>query len=221
MNRHFAPAAVMALVALSGCASITGTTNQSVSIQTFQDSGAEVPGAVCELNNNKGKWYITTPGSTMITRSNDDMQVICKKAGQESGQAAVVSAIKGSMFGNILFGGGIGAIIDHNSGAAYEYPAFFRVVMGKTVRIEPEAEPQGTATAPAPSNVAAQPPPAKPSDITQSRPAAPAVTPASFSAPSTAKSTEERLQELKKLHDAGLIDTKLYLEQQRRIIEAQ
>ena len=34
------------------------------------------------------------------------------------------------MFGNILFGGGIGAIIDHNKGTAYSYPDWIRVIMG-------------------------------------------------------------------------------------------
>ena len=55
----------------------------------------------------------------------------------EPGRAAVVSATKGSMFGNIIFGGGIGAIVDHNNGSAYEYPAFIQVMMGLFKTIEP------------------------------------------------------------------------------------
>ena len=35
------------------------------------------------------------------------------------------------MFGNIIFGGGIGAIIDHNKGTAYTYPQWIRLVVGK------------------------------------------------------------------------------------------
>ena len=135
---HYIRASVLALATfVTGCASITGTTNQNVSIQTLQASGAEVADAKCELTNAKGKWFVTTPGSVGITRSNDDMQVICKKEGQEPGRAVVVSATKGSMFGNIIFGGGIGAVIDHNSGAAYEYPGFFQVMMGSVRRVEP------------------------------------------------------------------------------------
>jgi hypothetical protein len=41
------------------------------------------------------------------------------------------------MFGNIIFGGGIGALVDHNSGAAYEYPSLIQILMGKTTRVEP------------------------------------------------------------------------------------
>lgn len=35
------------------------------------------------------------------------------------------------MFGNIVFGGGIGAIIDHAKGAAYSYPQRIRLVVGR------------------------------------------------------------------------------------------
>jgi hypothetical protein len=78
----------------------------------------------------------------VITRSNDNMLVTCQKEGHESGIASVVSAIRGAMFGNIIFGGGIGAIIDHTSGAAYEYPQLIQLEMGSTrvidaAKIEP------------------------------------------------------------------------------------
>jgi hypothetical protein len=118
-----------------GCSSITGTVNQSVSVQTLDEVGKEVTGSACELNNNKGKWFVTSPGSTTITRSNDNLLVLCKKE-PAIGRASVVSATKGSMFGNIIFGGGIGAIIDHNNGSAYEYPAFFQVQMGSNKLID-------------------------------------------------------------------------------------
>lgn len=120
----------------AGCASITGSTNQSVSVQTRQQAGVEVIGASCELSNNKGKWFVTTPGSVSIHKSNDDLQVICKKESLENGRAAVVSDTKGSMFGNILLGGGIGAIVDHNNGSAYEYPTVIDILMGSFTKIE-------------------------------------------------------------------------------------
>ena len=50
-----------------------------MSVQTREQGGSEVTGAVCELTNNKGKWFVTTPGSVMIHKSNDDMQVVCKQ----------------------------------------------------------------------------------------------------------------------------------------------
>ena len=115
---------------MSGCASITGSTTQNISIQTREASGKEVSEAKCELINKKGTYFVTTPGTITISRSNDDLQVTCRKDGFENGRAGVVSDTKGSMFGNIVLGGGIGAIIDHNNGSAYEYPSFVQVVMG-------------------------------------------------------------------------------------------
>jgi hypothetical protein len=120
-----------------GCASVTGTTNQNVSVQAREPSGKEVKGASCELTNNKGKWFLTTPGSVGIHRSNDELQVTCTRDDLEPGRLAVVSGTKGSMWGNIILGGGIGAIIDHNNGTAYEYPSFIQVVMGAFSRTEP------------------------------------------------------------------------------------
>jgi hypothetical protein len=121
---------------LIGCASVTGTTGQSVSVETLSKSGVNVSGASCELSNSKGKFFVNTPGTVPIRRSNDDMSVVCRKDGIEPGIATVVSETKGMMFGNILLGGGIGALVDHNTGAAYEYPSLIQVMMGTTTKIE-------------------------------------------------------------------------------------
>ena len=186
----------------SGCASITGTTNQSVSVQTREPGGKEVAGAACELTNNKGKWFVTTPGSVMVHRSNDDMQVLCNKANVEPGRAAVVSETKGSMFGNIIFGGGIGAVIDHSSGAAYEYPAFIQVLMGAFTKVE-TPRPQGAdiqteSAAPKPQTVST-------SGATDSAALMP--------------TKETRLKELKSLYDQGLLTADTYSIQQKQILE--
>ncbi|MDP2878877.1 MAG: hypothetical protein Q8N74_05040 [Sulfuricella sp.] len=183
----------------SGCASITGSSNQSVSVQTREQGGGEVTGAACELTNNKGKWFVTTPGSVMIHRSNDDMQVLCNKVGVEPGRAAVVSETKGSMFGNIIFGGGIGAIVDHNNGAAYEYPTFIQILMGTFSKIEPPKAPDQSA---------------------QVLAATPANTAPSTQLASNAPTLDEKLKELKRLSDSGLISQDVYLERQRNLLGA-
>lgn len=191
----------------SGCASITGTTNQSISVQTRLQDGKELAGASCELSNNKGKWFVTSPGSITVTRSNDDMKVLCNNQGLEPGRADVVSATKGSMFGNILFGGGIGAIIDHNNGAAYEYPTFIQIMMGVFTKIE------------APNTVPDQ----KAQEGSKTQPALMGnpniATTQSEIIPLPTVSKEEKLRELKKLSDAGLISPEMFLERQRKILE--
>ena len=196
-----------AIVINSGCASVTGTTIQSVSVQTRSQDGKEVTGSACELSNNKGKWFITSPGSVTITRSNDDMQVLCNKQGFDPGRAAVVSDTKGSMFGNILLGGGIGAIVDHNTGAAYEYPSLIQVMMGTFTKIETPKVTVDQQTANTPNTSPAEAKSTSPSP------------PANASTLTASESREDQLRELKRLHDAGLITQEVFVERQRKILE--
>ena len=116
----------------TGCSTITGSgTSQSVSVQTYVVDGKEIEGVKCEMTNDEGTWLVTTPGSTVVHRSNKDLRVTCKKPGVDPGVASVVSKKKANMFGNIIFGGGIGAVIDHNNGSAYEYPTLIKIFMSQ------------------------------------------------------------------------------------------
>lgn len=139
----------VALTSLTGCASIVNGQNQSVSVETRSDSGGQVSGANCKLSNNKGTWYVTTPGSTTVNRSYEDLAVRCERATLEPGLASVKSSTKGMAFGNILFGGIIGAGVDISTGAAYDYPTLITVAMGSSPVIAPvSASPTGSATLP-------------------------------------------------------------------------
>jgi hypothetical protein len=127
--------AIAALSSLTGCASIVSGTSQVVSVETLHSSG-NVAGATCKLQNDKGVYYVTTPGTVTVHRAYGDMNVKCEKPGFESGLANVKSSTKGMMAGNILFGGVIGAGVDAASGAAYDYPALFQVMMGQQQTIQ-------------------------------------------------------------------------------------
>jgi hypothetical protein len=131
---------------LTGCASIVSGTSQVVSVETLHPSGP-VNGATCKLENDKGVYYVTTPGTVTIHRAYGDLSVKCEKAGFDPGLATVKSSTKGMMAGNIVFGGFIGAGVDAASGAAYDYPALFQVMMGQ----------QTLLGAPMPANQAATP----------------------------------------------------------------
>jgi hypothetical protein len=128
-------------IGLSGCASITGSQNQPVSVETRDLNGSEVKRAECKLNNNHGQWYVSTPSTVMIVRSSEDMLVTCEKDNYETGYATVVSSAKGIMAGNILFGGVIGLAVDHAQGSGYDYPNMIPVVMGKRVTIKNTNQP--------------------------------------------------------------------------------
>ena len=184
------------VLTLSGCASITGSTTQNISVQTRTPDGKEVKEVQCDLINKRGTYFVTSPGTIVISRSNDDLHVTCRKDTFENGKASVVSDTNGSMFGNILLGGGIGAIVDHNTGSAYEYPNFLQVVMGPDIMV-------GTHKEVAPSN---------PNPLMGGQ-AAP------IDKPQSPKAIALRLQELKKLKDDGLVTPEVYDQRQSAILK--
>lgn len=127
--------AALALVGtqIVGCASIVNGQNQSLSVETRNQTGESIAGATCKLTNNKGAWFVTTPGTTTVQRSFEELAVKCEKDPIEAGLASFKSGTKAMAFGNILFGGFIGAGVDMSTGAAYDYPALLTVLMGKSV----------------------------------------------------------------------------------------
>jgi hypothetical protein len=120
---------LLACAALTGCASIVTGHNQPISVET-RYKGTMVKNAHCKLNNDKGTWFVTTPGSVTVSRSYGDLHVRCERDPLEPGLITVKSTTKTMAFGNILFGGIVGAAVDVGSGAAYDYPSLITVEMG-------------------------------------------------------------------------------------------
>lgn len=88
--------------------------------------------AACKLDNDRGTWIITTPGSVVVRRSAGDLAILCEKEGLLPGSGRAVSRANGGMFGNIIFGGAVGAVVDHGNGNAYDYPNLFQIEMGSS-----------------------------------------------------------------------------------------
>lgn len=128
-------AAATVVLQLFGCASVSNGTTGSMRVETISKAGQPVEGASCNLTNDSGTYIVTTPGSVVVHRSSSDLRVECKKPGEPTGAGTVTSRVAGSMFGNILLGGGIGAIVDHSNGSAYNYPEWIKLVMGDTEAI--------------------------------------------------------------------------------------
>jgi hypothetical protein len=123
---------------LTGCATVIKGTTQSLSVVATHN-GAEVRGARCELSNSKGVWYVTTPGAAPIHRGYGELDVVCKLAGFPDGIAHARSSTTGSVYGNILLGGAIGATVDIANGAAYDYPSRISVAMGQEISLDKTA----------------------------------------------------------------------------------
>ena len=122
--------AIASLLTVTGCASIAGEKMQPVSVQTIQDN-KEVAGVGCTLINDAGKWFVTTPGSVVVHKSTGDLAVDCSKDSNTAGHETIVSKSNGAVWGNIIAGGGIGYIVDRNTGAGFDYPNSITVVLRK------------------------------------------------------------------------------------------
>jgi hypothetical protein len=131
MSRVLRWAGLGACVLFTGCASVSGGNVQKMYVQTLNPDGAIVTGAECALSNDKGTWRLNSPGDTSVVRSNKPMEVKCSKPPLPQGVLSLESGTRPAMYGNILIGGVVGAVIDHNTGAAYEYPEMVKVIMGQ------------------------------------------------------------------------------------------
>lgn len=113
------------LAQLTGCASIVSGTRQNITVHN-----GSVSGAVCTLTNSKGNWLVgNTPHSVFVHRAYDDLQIECKKPGYKTAYHNAISSTRVLAFGNIVFGGVIGAAVDIVDGAAYDYPYSIYVPM--------------------------------------------------------------------------------------------
>lgn len=102
---------------------------QPITIQTTHDS-KEIVGVGCTLTNDAGSWFLTTPGSVTVHKSTGDLAIDCKKD-EIFGRQTLVSKSNGAVWGNIILGGGIGYIVDRNTGAGFDYPATTMISMRK------------------------------------------------------------------------------------------
>lgn len=121
--------ATAALLASTGCASISGEKMQPITVQALHDN-KEIAGVGCTLSNDAGSWFLTTPGSATVHKSTGDLAIDCKKD-DIFGRQTLVSKSNGAVWGNILLGGGVGYIVDRNTGAGFDYPATTMIMMRK------------------------------------------------------------------------------------------
>lgn len=142
-------APILALTVLcTGCASVTQGTTHSLRIETITEKGEQLDGANCTLRNDQGTTVASSGSSTPVRRSSQDLDVTCTAAGLPDAQARLVSRANAGLAGNILIGGGIGALIDHTSGSAYTYPGWVRLVFGQFHIFDRRDEVEGMAMTP-------------------------------------------------------------------------
>lgn len=111
--------AMLASILVGGCATLTTSSTQTVTLTT------EPPGAACTFKREGEVIGIVnpTPGSLSVKKSHADIDVTCVKEGFLDAVGRVGSKFQAMTFGNILFGGIIGIVVDAASGATAEYEA--------------------------------------------------------------------------------------------------
>lgn len=124
--------AMAAVAALSGCASVVNDSTHPMKVETLTADGKSIAGAECKLGNDYGTITVKSGDTAQVRRSSKDMDITCVAADQADAKARAISRVNSGMFGNIIFGGGIGAIIDHNKGTAYTYPTWVQLIFGQT-----------------------------------------------------------------------------------------
>lgn len=109
---------ISSLFFLSGCASMVSGTSQSIQVCTSPEVGAQ-----CYIQNDKGRWFVPcTPSNITVHRSYQDLIITAQREGYEDTTLKIKSRTRAMAFGNIIFGGAIGAGVDCADGAAYDYP---------------------------------------------------------------------------------------------------
>lgn len=144
--KHSGYLVLAATLALGGCASVVNDSTHPVKLETRTQDGKLLSGAECKLTNDYGTVSVKSGDTTPVRRSSKDLDIACVHPQQPDATARAVSRANGGMWGNIILGGGIGAIVDHNKGTAYTYPTWMQLVFGKSLVFDRSNEKEGQPT---------------------------------------------------------------------------
>lgn len=117
--------AAYGFMAFSGCASIVSGTTQPITV-TSSPEGANVKAE-------PGGFKTTTPGKLELKRSGGPYKITFSLDNYEPYSALLTTETNGWVWGNLLFGGLIGALIDGSTGAGTKLsPDTLKVNLVKT-----------------------------------------------------------------------------------------
>ena len=131
---------VSSLVLLSGCALIAGDTRQPVRVETLTANGQAITGAQCELRNDRERIAARSGETVSVRRSARPLDIVCRHDAQPEARARLLSRSSALMKSNVFFLFGLGAVVDHRSGAGYAYPGWVRLFFGETLTFDRKDE---------------------------------------------------------------------------------
>jgi hypothetical protein len=129
MRTLLAMAGIGFALLVSGCATITKGSQQTVTIAT------DPSGAVCNMTRDAKPLAVVnpTPGSIPIEKASGSIAILCRKDGYKDAAGVLSSEFQAWTFGNIILGGLIGVVVDAASGAMHEYPAMVTITLEPAV----------------------------------------------------------------------------------------
>ena len=139
-------AATVAVLLNTACSSLTRDITHDMTRPIRVDaiaSGKQVNGADCSVNNDHGQVSFKSGDTVQVRRSSKDLDIICNSPEHGDARGRAVSRANAGIAGNILIGGLIGAMVDHNSGATYTYPAWVQLVFGQDLIFDQIDEKEG------------------------------------------------------------------------------
>jgi|SRR5882672_2862721 len=147
------------IIASAGCATITGSSTQTIELTTVDARDRPVRGMTCTLTHGPGNYVVDTPAIDLeIRRSSSDLEIECRR-GSQIARGTVVPRGDSAMAHSFIPGGSIATLVDYATGAMYTYPSPLRLRIGQHLKFEAGSEAKATVVAtvgdPAPGKAAA------------------------------------------------------------------
>lgn len=117
-------------VLLQSCATVFSGTSQTIHIKSVETTTNQLlDGVNCIVTDGSGgnQTVIGNPGSVIVSRSNCNVQVTCKKEGYRQLNTAVGDSFNATSLVNVLFWPGF--LVDVATGAYKKYPSHYVVSM--------------------------------------------------------------------------------------------
>jgi hypothetical protein len=115
--------AILASLTMSACASIVSDNASTTYIETDPEK------ARCELHGQDFKRVIETPNSINLPSKAAPLTISCSATGYKVTTAKLDTELDGWVFGNIIFGGIVGVVVDVARGAGQKYPPKMSVLL--------------------------------------------------------------------------------------------
>jgi hypothetical protein len=112
--------AVGLICLLSGCASLVNDDSQEVSVRLM--CGHKTLMATCHLQNDKGRWTLSTPGTIRVVNDTSSLQISCRGQYVPSFTVSAMPMPSVALLGNLFIGGVVGAAVDVYNNTAMKYP---------------------------------------------------------------------------------------------------